>query len=100
MDDVIKLIKETYATDDSIKQKIPTESAREVFASIKSVDRTEWHNAGHDGLKPALVATTPSINYDGEKLVEWRETRYTVYRTYFKAETDEIELYLQQRAGS
>lgn len=99
MDDVIKLIAEIY-TMDSLKQKIPTETSREVFASINSVNRAEWHNAGHNGLQASFVATTPSINYNGEELVEWNGTRYTVYRTYLRADSDEIELYLEKKAGS
>lgn len=99
MDDVITLIRETYA-DDGIKQKIPTETTREVFASVKSVTSTEWRNAGLNGLQSSLVATMPLVNYDGEKLVEWRGTRYAVYRPYFRADSDEIELYLEQRTGT
>lgn len=96
MDDVITLISETYA-DDGIMQKIPAETTREVFASVSSVNRAEWRSAGLNGLQPSFVAVMPLINYDGEKLVEWRGVRYTVYRTYFRADSDEIELYLEKR---
>ena len=99
MDDVVTLIAETYA-DDGIMQKIPTETTREVFASVSSVNRAEWRNAGLSGLRPSFAAVMPLINYGGEKLLEWRGVRYAVYRTYFAAGSDEIELYLEQRTGT
>lgn len=99
MDDVVTLICETYA-DDGIKQKIPTETTREVFASVSSASRAEWRNAGLNGLQPSFVAVMPIVNYDGEKLVEWRGVRYAVYRTYFRADSDEIEIYLEERTGT
>lgn len=99
MDDVIKLISSVY-TKDSLGQEIPTETAREVFASVQSVSRAEWQSAGQNGLRPAFVAVTPLINYAGELTAEWRGKRFTVYRTFFKNETDEIELYLEEKVGS
>lgn len=99
MDDVVTLIGETYA-DDGILQKIPTETTREVFASVSSVSRAEWRSAGLSGLRPSFVAVMPLVNYNGEKLLEWRGVRYAVYRTYFSAGSDEIELYLEQRTGT
>ena len=98
MDDVIKLIKQAY-TKDTIGQGVPNESSREVFASINSVSRSEWSAAGVNGLKPSFVATTPSINYEGEMIVELSGERYSVYRTYLKKDSDEIELYLERKVG-
>lgn len=99
MDDVICLIHEDH-TVDAIGQRVPAYSERQVFARIRSVTRSEWNNAGVKGLQPELVAITPMINYAGEKLAEWRGRRFSVYRTYIVEERDEIELYLEEKAGS
>ena len=72
---------------------------QQIFGSINSGNRAEWYSAGQEGRKPELVFTTPIINYSGQPEAEYRGTRYGIYRTYFQAESDMIELYLQRKAG-
>lgn len=40
-----------------------------------------------------------AFDYNGEDIVEIDGNRYSVYRTY-RAKADEIELYLEKKAGS
>lgn len=103
MDDLVYLIGVAY-TEDEIGQLVPMETERAVWASIQSVTRAEWAQAGQAGLNPELVLTMPRVNYNGQKIVELRKdcgqvVRYGVYRTYFDRDSDEIELYLEQKAG-
>lgn len=99
MDAVVCLIQNTYQKDE-IGQYIPAgEISTEIFATVKSVSRREWMDAGRNGLNPELVLTTAAINYSGEKEVEYEGVRYAVYRTYNPPDSDEIEVYLQRKAG-
>lgn len=102
MDDVITLVGMIYK-DDGLKQKVPVDSLREVWARIESISRSEWNAAGREGLNPQLLIVTAAVNYNGEKIVQIGKgqaaRRYSVYRTYRLADSDEIELYLERKAG-
>lgn len=102
MDDLIYLVEQLY-TQDSIGQLIPSENVRPVWAQIRSITRAEWYDGGQKGMQPQLVVVTPSVNYNGETVVEMerngKRVRYGVYRTYMPSGSDEIELYLERKAG-
>lgn len=96
----IKLIPITVTYGD-LRQEIQTEgSAVKVFAEISSITRQEFLAAGTLGLKPSLVATIYSFEYNDEKIVEINGKRYSVYRTYNRVEDDKIELYLEEKEGT
>ena len=99
MDGVLTLLSETYSTDDLLQQ-IPTETERPCVATVKSISRAEWVAAGHNNLKPSFVAVTAAVNYHGEKKARLGSTVYSIYRTYYDDKTDEIELYLEEQAGT
>lgn len=109
---VITLINKTIAaTKDSIGQLVETETTRDVFCELRSINRSEWSAAGQMGLKPELVATMFAYDYEGEESasitfydfpVEGEEqtsttVKYGIYRTYLDGE--KIELYLERKAG-
>lgn len=93
----LKLIAVTYTTD-TIGQKIPTESERTVYCALRSVTRQEWKDAGEMGFKPAYTATMFVYDYEGEAIAELNGKRYGIYRTYLTT-NDQIELYLEEKAG-
>ena len=97
MEDVCKLVAVSY-TEDAIGQRIPMETEREVFCNILSISRSEWFQAGQTGLKPELMITVFSGEYNEEQEVELRGVRYAVYRTFLRAD-DFVEIYLQRKAG-
>ena len=103
MDGEIILVKESSYYDDSIGQCLTQEEMRKVWASIQTVTRSEWWDAGQRGLQPQLVVTTPMVNYEGEEIVQIgtgeKAKRYGVYRAYFPDDSDMIELYLEGKAG-
>ena len=94
---VMYLIKET-ATQDEIGQFISTEEKRLVYCDVRSVSRSEWFEAGRDGLQPSFVLVTFRPDYEDEKLVEFEGRRYGVYRTYV-AKNERIELYVEEKGG-
>jgi len=105
---VIILLKDTY-TVDAIGQRIPTVHARQIYCNISSVTGSEWFSGGQNGIRPEYRVTVFAYDYCGEERVniggsiDGQEvvggTDYTIYRTY-KRDTDELELYLEKRAGS
>lgn len=99
MDDIIQLIHRHFEDDDLAQQR-PVEFIRCVWCRFESISRTEWRDAGVQGLKPELLAVMPTINYCGEIIAMYHGVRYSVYRTYRRIDTDEIELYLSREVGA
>lgn len=78
---------------------IPQESTptkRTVMARVESVTRSEFFDAGRNGLNPEYKFTMFLYDYQGEKIVEYDGKQYAVYRTYM-GRSDTIELYVEQR---
>lgn len=98
MDDVIYLISETVIAD-SIGVYVPTETKTLTYATVRTVNRAEWQKGGANGLAPEYVFETDMINYSGEKLLEYNSVKYSIYRTYFKGDTDTVELYAERKSG-
>lgn len=98
MDDVLKLISQTFTKD---KYGIPkaTEVPKEVFCECHSVTRSEFFEAGRNGLNPEFRFTVFHAEYEGESIVEYRGKRYGIYRTYIVPGTDYIELYAERKGG-
>lgn len=94
---VIKLISQTY-TRDSINQMIPVDTVRKVYCDVRSITRTEWFDAGRNGLQPIYVFTMFAPDYQGEKIVEFEGRRYGVYRTY-RARNELLEVYVEEKGG-
>lgn len=99
MDSFAYLIKQVYEKDKigQIKSKIETKT--EIFITVTSVSRTEFYKAGSSGITPDFVFRTASINYTGEKEIEYCDERYSIYRAYNLPDSDEIELYVHKKVG-
>lgn len=87
MDDIIKLVTITYATDVNGNQ-IETRTERQVFCKVNSVGRTEYYEAAQNDLHPSYVFTLANYkDYNGEREIkykDWTNTEkiFTVTRTY------------------
>ncbi|MFR3238082.1 MAG: hypothetical protein ACLTOU_06095 [Acutalibacter sp.] len=99
MDELITLVKQETVQLETGAMDVK-ETFREVWATLTSVYRQEFLEAGRDGLNPELVATTPLVNYQGEQSAVVRGIRYGVYRTYMVPNSDMIEIYLEGKAGA
>ena len=73
--------------------------SREVFARVDSVDRTEFFNAGRNGLRPEYRFTIFHGEWQGERECTYNGVEYAIYRTYHVPGTDYLELYAERRAG-
>lgn len=73
---------------------------RDVYCEVKSVSQTEAYQARATGLNPEYrLALSHSFEYQGEKLCDFRGTRYEIIRTYMN-ESDGIELTIQRVLGN
>ena len=99
MDDVLVLIGSKLQASDLLEQVEEDGTRSEVFGRLESVTRAEWFDGGREGMKPALVFVTPAVNYSGELEAELRGVRYRIYRTYRKRDSEEVELYLEEKTG-
>jgi len=96
--ELVTLIAETYTTD-AFNVQHASESSRQVFAHVDSVTQTEWFDGARQGLNPEYRFTMFRFDYADENIVEYKGTRYTVYRTYI-GRNDSIELYVTRRQGN
>lgn len=99
MDTVIKLIAQEQ-TQDTYGVWQSTKTEREVFAQVHSIRRSEFYNAGRNGLNPAFEFTVFQGDYNGEVLCAYDGMQYAIYRTYIVPGTDYIELYVQREGGT
>lgn len=97
MEDIITLISVTQTQDEYGVWRM-TETSKEVFCYTRSVTRSEFFQAGRNGLNPAFVFTIFGDDYSGEETVEYRGSRYGVYRTYRVG--DDLELYAERKGGT
>lgn len=97
MDDVAILRKETITANDiGVEQREYTD--KQVFVKTRGVTRREFYDAQQAGLRPSLVLVLSNrADYDGEKVALFHGTEYTVLRTYWTEDGDEIELTLEER---
>ena len=71
---------------------------RKVFAEVTSVGQSEWFEGGRQGLNPQLRFRMFAYDYQGESLLNYNNTIYSIYRTY--VDKDEIiELYTELKKG-
>lgn len=97
--DIIKLIPVTYAADSYGIEKATEGTPREVMCQVQSVTRSEFFEGGRNGLNPEFVFLVFFGDYNEETLVEYKNKRYSVYRTYFRKD-DRVELYAERKGGT
>lgn len=95
--DVIELITTTI-TKDQIGQDVEADTCTEVFAEKNGIQRTEFFNAGQQGIKPALMFKIREIDYNEATSLRYGGKVYTIYRTY-PVKNEMIELYCEVRAN-
>lgn len=100
MDGTIILIKQSVTEDKIGQQKAAEEEKAEVFCTINSITRSEWRDAGQNGIAADLKVVMPAVNYSGEQIAIVDGKRKAIYRTYHPPESDDVELYLQSEAGT
>lgn len=98
MDDLVTLIAQMPDYNE-FGALVAVETRTQVWATVRSITRAEWIQAGQQGLNPELVVITPYVNYSGEQIIEVQGRRLGIYRSYIPPNSDQIELYCQGKAG-
>ena len=92
--DVIQLV--TQNRDAHGVHETVTETAREVFCTVQSVTRSEYYTALNAGIQPEYVFHLAlAEDYQGERVVRYRDQRFRVVRTYMTAD-DGIEITVER----
>lgn len=72
---------------------------QEIFCDVRSITRTEWFEAGRNGIEhPAYIFIMNRNEYDGEETVEYNGKLYGIYRTY-EGRNQNLELYAEAKGG-
>lgn len=94
------LIELIYSVDAS-GNSVPTRTSRQVFCKARSISRSEFYQAEMAGLKPSAILVIPfSVDYHGEKVVEWGGKEYSVTRVYQRPDRDAIELTIEEKKAN
>lgn len=94
---VIYLVKETYVQDRFGVERV-NRTRRKIFANVTSVSSSEWFEGGRHGLNPEYRMIIFGPEYHGEKIIEYKNQNFSVYRTY-QAKDDMLELYVERKQG-
>ena len=97
--DVIELIPVTYSKDANGIQRATEGEPREVMCQVDSVSRNEFFEGGRNGLNPEYVFKVFFADYEDERVVEYQNKRYSIYRTYL-GRNDMMELYAERKGGT
>lgn len=98
MNDTLYLLTNTY-TPNQYGVPVLTTTKNEVFCERASVSRSEFFEAGRNGLNPQFVFTVFKGDYQGETICEYDGQTYSIYRTY-ETDDDYIELYVERKGGT
>ena len=96
--DVAYLVVETF-TQNEYGVMIPSTTKHKVYVDVASANQQEWFEGGRNGLNPQYRFTMFQFDYTGEKIIEYNNKQYTIYRTYNRS-VDEVELYTELRKGN
>ena len=76
----------------------PKEIRRKVWCKVESASGRECARMGQNNIRPQRRVTLWANEYDEQDTVELEGKKYGVYRT-FQPNPEEIELYLERKAG-
>ena len=98
MDDVLILL-QTVKTKDSRGAARKNFKRRQVFCQVRSVNKTEFFEAGRNGLNPEFRFLVFAGDYKGESSCEYKGDTFAIYRTY-RTPADYMELYVERQGGT
>mgnify|MGYP003331103423 CR=1 FL=1 len=91
-DEICTLIAKTAIGKNSRMQVIYEEKRTEVLCTSVPISRAEFFSAGQIGITPDYELIINPIEYDGQKVVEYKGKRLEIYRIYERNE-NELEIY-------
>lgn len=98
MDDVLYLLSSVSEQDDNGVWR-STYAKRQVYCKRGNITRSEFFNAGRNGLNPQYEFTVFAGDYQGEELLSYNDETLSIYRTYH-TDSDYIELYCEKKGGT
>lgn len=88
-DDVIYLITEDPAAHGIFDK--PTEKQTMCYCRVNSVSRNEYYKALNNDLRPEYVfVLSEYADYDGQKIILYKNKRYRVIRSYVSEHSVEL----------
>lgn len=96
-EDII-LISGTSTETDEFGNPISEPTRTEIQATKKDISQSEFYQAAQANIRPAVEFIVNADEFNGEPLVEWQGSQYSINRTY-QRNLDEVELYLEQKVG-
>lgn len=99
IDAIVYLINHPQQRDENGVMRKLDPVAREVYAQVESVTRSEFFDGGRNGLKPEYRFTVFRAEWQGERECKYNDIAYSIYRTYHVPGTDYIELYAERKVG-
>jgi SPP1 family predicted phage head-tail adaptor len=90
--DIVKLITIAPVKNNENGFGVPSgaEKIRKVFADLKSITRSEFHQSQLSGVKSSKVIVMWAHEYKNESIVEFGGKRYRVIRDYINPNNREI----------
>jgi hypothetical protein len=98
LDDVCNLLSVT-TTIDNLGQAIETTKPYMIFCSKFSITRAEFSTAGQLGFKPDLMLVIDADAYGNEKLLEYQNKIYSIYKTFQRVDGF-LEIYCEVKKGA
>lgn len=97
--EIIYLYSETISQDE-VGNEISTLSVpKKCYAKKQSVRINEFYSAVEVGLTPSIEFVIKRLNYNGEDLIDWNDTRYQVIRTIDPKNKFDIVLVCSKKIG-
>lgn len=97
MTDVLNLISQSV-TSNNYGIEETTETSRQVFCKVDSIQQSEFYAAADTELNPEYRFTVFFGDYEGESILSYNGARYSIYRTYRSG--DDLEIYVERKIGT
>ena len=94
----IKLVSRKPVGRDRRAQVIYSEKETTVLCEVVSLSRSEYFDAAEAGINAEFQFNINPVEYNGELVVEYKNRRYKIYRTY-ESDSETLELYCEYQAA-
>lgn len=82
LDDICTLVKTEIVIHDNLSQQEVPSTFREVFCACKDINASDYYKKAVNDIKLSLVLIMDAEEYEDEKLIDFDNIRYAVFRTY------------------
>lgn len=87
-----------YIKDDDGNQ-IPTFLEVTILCAIKDISQTEFYEAAQSDLQPTIKFIVHAYEYEGQMIVRFKGSEYSVIRTY-KPNFEDVELTCERKGSN